>query len=405
MQDSFIAHADLPNKEALRKSIASILSSKTPSQARAVWAHLGFAASSLPLPFLDDLERLLYPFQFVHLGNSSPQVEPLPEDLINLIGALSTFTVLGFSFPTKDFNPAPGLSGVALRLCDADFWEFQDPDIRLSVASQVALCLAIVSLESPSEGNMPPLTHRISTTFGFDPLPSDPESAIIGNEWSITLAGGQVLGLLTVACFTHLLRSSDDIQMRADLPQPRALTFSNVVGRGGRLPLPDEDTGVGALRGSGPGAALRAFGAAPSWSPWVRNIMDVMIEDLSKGEWVGYYSYGTEMCQRFDAPLRRIYFTTWQDPHDRDMVLLRAEDCVDGVGQFQLEGMLSRTAGWVNLEKVYDTGVRWHNAGWLTPLGIVGYWGAQPGWGRGFVWMFKREWARAGAWTDEALAV
>ena len=89
----------LRDKEALRKLIVGKLASKSPIDAKLVWARLAVAASRLP-EFLDDLEELLLPYESVPwevIENSNRLVQQTIA-VTKIIGMLSTWTVLCCTF-------------------------------------------------------------------------------------------------------------------------------------------------------------------------------------------------------------------------------------------------------------------------------------------------------------------
>ncbi|KAK0627880.1 hypothetical protein B0T14DRAFT_513493 [Immersiella caudata] len=266
---------------------------------------------------------------------------------------------------------------------------------------------------------MPQLAQRVASAFGFPVVDDDDdddlnddldnvangmniESATITSDWIFSLEGGQTIGLLAVACVTHLLGGDEGVQARDNLPRLHRVPFWNKR-RTIPIPLPEGGVRTGVLwADSSVGTALRGYGAAagPGYARWLRENMDALIEDLTDREWVGYYTYGAEARSRVDEPLRGIRFTAEADPDDGDGVLIRAHGCEDAVDKFNLDGTVSRRSGWVVLRKSYASGLLWVNQGWLTPLGIVGYWGDQPGRGYGFVWMYKRSWTTLDARED-----
>jgi hypothetical protein len=293
------------------------------------------------------------------------------------------------------------LTGVAARLLDTEFWREWEPHppSRISLAAQLSFCLATGVLGNRMLNNMPLLSHRVASLS----IPDTPES-YVSHELRQSFEGNQAAALLTLSCLPWILRSDVSVLRRDDLPHPPALPFLNVVGRGGRIPLPD-----GALRPSslseGVSTATRSvsqFGLAPSWSDWLRNNVDVLIDDLSRGEWVGYYTnlFGRET--EVDPPLRNIHFVTEPSPDDPDEVRLTAEGGLDGVGRFRLQGTVFRPTGRVSLVKIYDGAHSWSNEGTLTPLGIAGYWGSHPRRPSGWLWMYKKEWTKTPVPEDVA---
>jgi hypothetical protein len=220
----------------------------------------------------------------------------------------------------------------------------------------------------------------------------------------------QATGFLAAACMPWLLGSDPAVHHRGDLPYLPALPLLSANGQGnpgnfGPIPLPD-----GAQSGSSNNrdpsvqeasnmtplvSSMCSFTVAPSWQSWLRATVDALIDGIGQAEWIGYYTNAVNNDREVDGPLRNIHFSTLPDPDDGSRLLLTANDCIDGVGSFRLKGDLSRETGRVRLTKEYYIGHSWYNQGWLTPLGIAGYWGS--GLGRaayGFIWMYKKEWVQ-----------
>ncbi len=287
------------------------------------------------------------------------------------------------------------LAGVAARLLDPEFWRAWESErsSRVSLAAQLSFCLATGMLGNRMLNNMPLLSHRVSSIS----IPDSPESYVF-YELRQSFEGSQAAALLILACLPWILRSDVSVIRRDDLPYPPALPLLNVVGRGGRIPLPDAAPVPSSPPTSEhlPTAArsLSSFSLAPSWPGWLRNNVDVLIDDLSRGEWVGYYTnlFGRE--SDVDPPLRNIHFVTQPNPDDPNEVRLTAEDAIDGIGRFRLQGTIFRPSGKVSLIKIYHGAHSWCNEGTLTPLGIAGYWGSHPRRPSGWLWMYKKEWAK-----------
>ena len=292
------------------------------------------------------------------------------------------------------------LTGVAARLLDPKFWKewVPNPFSRDSLTAQLSFCLATGVLGNRVLNNMSLLSIRVASLF----VPDSPGSHIF-REWRQSFEGSQTTGLLIIACLPWMLQSDMTVLRRDDLPYPPALPLLNVIGRGGRIPLPD------GVRSSPPepplvdvppdtttmrnARSISTFGLAPSWSNWLRNNVDVLIDDLSRGEWVGYYTNSFSREGGVDAPLRNIHFVTQPNPYYPDETVLTAEGCLDGVGRFRLQGTVFRPTGRVSLLKIYDGAHSWSNEGTLTPLGIAGCWGMNPQRPLGWLWMYKKEWA------------
>lgn len=210
------------------------------------------------------------------------------------------------------------------------------------------------------------------------------------------------MGLLSVFDSVSLLRESRTVVIYRDLPSPRAIPLLSAFGNGQDLRLPNgellypcfmsgdidmpealpvarEPTAVGSL--------LEKFRFAPSWDHWLRHRIDLQIDDLARGEWVGYYNDFDEGLQDEDFPkaraLHNIHFTTQVDPDSSDRVLLRAEHGTDRdrVCSFTLDGYLVRSTG-------------------LTPLGIAGLLSDEDQTDSPF-WLYKNEWVAGEASGDD----
>lgn len=287
----------------------------------------------------------------------------------------------------NNFAVTAALAGLAARILDPEFYETWDPDprARMLLAAQMSFCLATGSLTHRVLNNMPLLSSRVSDLY--DPVS---DAVDVFREWRDSLEGCQAAALLVITCTCWVLLSDHSVRVRDDLPYPPALPLLNVHGKGGQIPIPD---GAPTPNGMSAARSLAAFALAPSWSDWLRNHIDALIDDLAQGEWVGYYtsSFGRSSV---DAPLRNIHFGTQRVPEDPDEVRLTADSCFDGVGRFRLEGTVFRRTGKVSLLKIYEGAHSWCNECWLTPLGIAGYWGSTPASSFGLVWMYKREWTK-----------
>lgn len=103
LQASFLYHIGdptsnhVPTKAALRNLLVHRLSPEDPTQAKAIWARLAAAASHLPL-LIDELETRLLPYESIPWDNSFPRPGPVAPSVKNIIGTLSTLTVLGCTY-------------------------------------------------------------------------------------------------------------------------------------------------------------------------------------------------------------------------------------------------------------------------------------------------------------------
>lgn len=122
---------------------------------------------------------------------------------------------------------------------------------------------------------------------------------------------------------------------------------------------------------------------------------------LEEGEWVGYYSYNSDLSYHvpFDPPMTGIHLTVVPTPHESEADVQTMQITAQGrdkVGTFRLEGKISST-GEVKCKKIYDLGSWWWD--WnatMTPFGIVGNWGRNEAWdqdGQGCLWLWKMKWS------------
>lgn len=223
----------------------------------------------------------------------------------------------------------------------------------------------------------------------------------------------QATGFLASACMPWLLNSQHGVSRKVDIPYLPALPFLRAAyatgskGQVPAIPLPkclpngeEREMSRDEPPTEGPGSlsalvtSMAAFNHAPSWQSWLRCTVNTIIDEIDRGEWIGYYTYGMSNASYVDPPLRNIHFSTAQYPEDDTKLLLTAEECVDGIAMFRLHGYLSRVTGYIALSKDYYGGHQWENTGWLTPLGITGFWGGAPGECLGFIWMYKKEWTQ-----------
>lgn len=138
------------------------------------------------------------------------------------------------------------------------------------------------------------------------------------------------------------------------------------------------------------------------WDDWYRQHNHALYSSSSfftSGSWCGYYTYADAYFP-VDPPMTRVCFQRERGPSSspgEGKCRIRADNCVDGAGNFSLRG----TLGWdgsvatLTASKQYRAGQIW---GWdcrLTPFGVVGHWGVpRPGQfeTHGYVWLWKEEW-------------
>lgn len=94
LREIFLRLSHVADKNTLRKLLVDRLSNNDPAQANAIWALLARAASQAPL-LIDELETELLPYESVPWDNSHPRPHPAGGPLRNILGVLSTLTILG----------------------------------------------------------------------------------------------------------------------------------------------------------------------------------------------------------------------------------------------------------------------------------------------------------------------
>lgn len=257
----------------------------------------------------------------------------------------------------------------------------------------MAFCLATGPLENRVLNNMPILCSALEShmtnhhRWGFPP------------DFIDSFGGQQTFSLLITVCMRWMIYSDPSVRSRNDLPHPAALPFLNVVGKGDHFPLPDgESRAVDPMAENGEmdtvrrlaSLTMKPFSLAPSWPRWLRNNIDVLIDDMGSGEWMGYNTQSLGL-REVDEPLHNIHFSVEQNPKDDDELLLSAKDCTYTWGSFALRGVVHLPSGRVRLARD-PAGDLWHIDGVMTPLGIAGTWGAGFRVRLGYVWMYKKEW-------------
>ncbi|KAB5536229.1 hypothetical protein GE09DRAFT_344155 [Coniochaeta sp. 2T2.1] len=277
-------------------------------------------------------------------------------------------------------------------------------DFMLPVASAVSFGLAIARLENAVLHNDLPLCKPLTSYLNL-------YASLDNGRFRVgTVFGGfetiQAAGLLVVACITYTLRCDNEVYKRDDLPRPSSLpllhtpgvdTLSDAVG-----PLFKKTCGTPDFSAFRHWSLLQQLGSPSTWELWLRHNIDSLVENLTSGEWVGYYTTIDQAGDRVDAPMRGIHFVV--DSDDGRLLYLHSDTGTDGVGDFTLSVTIKRELSLVRIVKRYHgthTHI-WEQIAFLTPLGIAGYWHAARHGGEllGYVWLFKREWAREGAFPD-----
>ena len=111
-------------------------------------------------------------------------------------------------------------------------------------------------------------------------------------------------------------------------------------------------------------------------------------------EWVGYYSYGSNIMN-LDPPMRGIIF---ERDHTASvsapgLMPLWARG-IDNVGDFTLEGEIDCRRGSFTFVKQYTHGHRWQWSGMMTPFGMAGKWYGASYSQWGWFWLWKANWTR-----------
>jgi hypothetical protein len=365
---------------------------------------------------IDELEELLSCAQTIpwNRTDQAPDVLSDPRSrrrATNIVGALGSLTVLG-NTTVCEFYATAALTGPAFLLLEAtagasgrtESGELLLDDKSASLQTTLPFCLAVGMLQARTLNNMQVLSSRLEFLAVQD---FDAWWTFLADDFEC----GQAVGLLAIACVAWALESNAGVARRLDLADPSRLPFLNVLENGGHIPLPYggapfQRAFLLAEHGTS-SAALDNFGLEWSWTLWLRSNVDALIDDIGRGEWVGYYTVALGRGDgHVDDPLTNVFFST-KETRDPDtgtsQVDISARHGVDGVGTFTLAGSVDRSTGTAILTKQYFGG---ETHGWdqfliMTPLGLIGYWGID--WLRtvpmGYVWMYKREWARHGAFS------
>ncbi|KAF2870016.1 hypothetical protein BDV95DRAFT_574896 [Massariosphaeria phaeospora] len=141
-------------------------------------------------------------------------------------------------------------------------------------------------------------------------------------------------------------------------------------------------------------AAQQAF----SQSPQLQKMTTP--EFLSSGEWQGYYTDQRWGGPHLDPPMRSIRLDGLPPgPGDRHCACLIDSTSYghDLHGFFDILSGKVSTSGQVQFVKRYAaSGWEWYYKGWVTPFGMVGYWGRNRGYETwelgGYWWIWKVEW-------------
>jgi hypothetical protein len=86
------------NKLALRDLIHNSLAPNESSERVVIWARLAAAASRMPL-LVDELDRLLEPYESVPWESALPWPKQLVEPVVTIASTINTLAVLGCKMP------------------------------------------------------------------------------------------------------------------------------------------------------------------------------------------------------------------------------------------------------------------------------------------------------------------
>ncbi|KAK4917897.1 hypothetical protein LTR49_014301 [Elasticomyces elasticus] len=159
------------------------------------------------------------------------------------------------------------------------------------------------------------------------------------------------------------------------------------------------------------------FGDSRVWNSWYERYNEGLYTSpnyFTDGAWCGYYT-GMDDGLRgsIDPPMVGIKFQVVPTPEYRpDELSLRATDCRDGLGLFDVTGGFTHSGDdetgdieFTALKQYHNNGQAWLWDLKLTPFGLVGYWGSDEqqygghgefGMARlGLVWLWKESWTKA----------
>ncbi|KAK5713299.1 hypothetical protein LTR17_017669 [Elasticomyces elasticus] len=159
------------------------------------------------------------------------------------------------------------------------------------------------------------------------------------------------------------------------------------------------------------------FSESREWNSWYERYNEGLYTSpdyFTEGAWCGYYTgKGNTLRGSIDPPMIGIKFQVVPTPEYRpDELSLRATDCRDGQGLFDVTGGFTHSGDdetgdieFTALKQYHNNGQAWLWDLKLTPFGLVGYWGSDEqqygdhgefGMARlGLVWLWK------GSWTKE----
>ncbi|KAK3700959.1 hypothetical protein LTR37_015665 [Vermiconidia calcicola] len=197
----------------------------------------------------------------------------------------------------------------------------------------------------------------------------------------------------------------DAVVPHIDLPEASQIPLRPLNDRYS-LPAPFSRRAVELL-----GRSTSSFGSWDSWYDLHSYEAFRSRSFLSDGSWCGYYTHFYLSTAGLDPPMMEIKFKVSsravgnQAPVAIEDVDLLALDCVDGLGHFDIHGVMSYRNRALEFQgrKQYTAGGQVGGWDWdcrLTPFGLVGYWGSVLSTNgqlsrRGIVWLWKKEWTDA----------
>lgn len=292
-------------------------------------------------------------------------------------------------------------------MLDADYWSTWDTDERLSLALQIAFCLAVGRVGDPwDEANekatglhnsnvMHMIEHRYRTIFAGTPFGQN----IVKDEIVNDTRGAQLVNLLLIARFACIIKHVKVYPNwdRDDPPSCHLIPLATPSFRD--IPIPD---GKQAESGQGVARSMSNFETTLSWQYWVLESIETAVATITESEWVGWTFFVLALELKIEdptGPFRNIRFTATPDHSNPDQTFLEARDCVNPQSlssttpRFHLKGYMRRSSGSIMLAKSDSNGEKTTEMfGVLTPLGIAGFC-QKPGGGLDqYFWLYRKEW-------------
>jgi hypothetical protein len=143
----------------------------------------------------------------------------------------------------------------------------------------------------------------------------------------------------------------------------------------------------------------RRYNYQPSWPWWYQDNARRIFTDHADSEWIGYYTYRSENGSGWASQrmwgIRFVDHEEWKGEFGRgDLWRIETNSGADSTGPFRFKGEYKSDED--HEVDIFKTNhARWDMHGSFTPLGLVGRWEEGP-WdsptGKGFIWIYKREW-------------